>query len=380
MPNLPSERLVAIAMRMGLLLGLAGCGGGGEVGPPGGDAGRADGGDAGRPSDGSGPADARDGGGPPTLQGFFPGTNLSGAEFGSDRLPGVLGTDYIYPPHSDVDYFAGKGFRMLRIPFLWERMQPTLDQALDPAQLALLQDLVTYATSRGAYALIDPHNYARYRGAVVGSTGAGAPTSAQFGSFWGRLAPVFATDPRVVFGLMNEPHDMATELWLADANAAIAAIRAAGASNVIFVPGNAWTGAHSWTDNYYGTPNSTVMLGVQDPIHNVIYEVHQYFDADFSGTHPDCTSTTIGSQSLAAFTQWMKDHSVRGFLGEFGSADNPTCAAALDDMLSFIDRNRDVWVGWTWWAAGPWWGNYMFSIEPANGQDKPQLATLLRHL
>jgi trimeric autotransporter adhesin len=34
----------------------------------------------------------------------------------------------------------------------------------------------------------------------------------------------------------------------------------------------------------------------------------------------------------------------------------------------------------TYWAGGPWWGNYMFSIEPQNGVDKPQMTILVQHL
>jgi endoglucanase len=314
----------------------------------------------------------------PGISGFAPGTNLSSAAFGP--LPGVYGTDYIYPPHSDVDYFTAKGFRIFRIPFLWERMQPTLGQPLDPTELGRLTDLVTYATSKSAYVLVDPHNYARYNGNVVGDTDAGGPTAAQFGDFWSRLATVFTANPAVVFGLMNEPYGMQTELWLTDANAAIAAIRAAGAQNLIFVPGNGYSGAHNWTDSSYGTPNATVMLGVKDPLDNYAFEVHQYLNSDSSGSQPTCVSATIGSERLLAFTQWMNDNHVRGFLGEFGVSSDPTCLSALDDMLSYVDQHRDGWIGWTWWSAGPWWGNYMFSIEPSSGQDAPQMATLLKHL
>jgi endoglucanase len=122
------------------------------------------------------------------------------------------------------------------------------------------------------------------------------------------------------------------------------------------------------------------MLGVQDPIHNTLYEMHQYLDSDSSGTTSTCVSSTIGSQDLMAATQWMKAQHVRGLLGEFGVANNPTCMSALSDMLTYIDQNRDVWAGWTWWSAGPWWGSYMFSIEPSNGTDAPQMATLVQHL
>jgi hypothetical protein len=35
-------------------------------------------------------------------------------------------------------------------------------------------------------------------------------------------------------------------------------------------------------------------------------------------------------------------------------------------------------MGGTYWAAGPWWGNYPLSVEPRNGQDRPQMAVLLK--
>jgi hypothetical protein len=38
----------------------------------------------------------------------------------------------------------------------------------------------------------------------------------------------------------------------------------------------------------------------------------------------------------------------------------------LHNTLGFIAANDDVWLGWTWWAAGPWYTEYMFSIEPEN--------------
>ena len=68
-------------------------------------------------------------------------------------------------------------------------------------------------------------------------------------------------------------------------------------------------------------------------------------------------------------------------MGEFGAADNTTCLNALDNMLQNIGDNSDVWVGWTYWAAGRWWGDYMFSVHPSNDHttDKPQLPTLKKH-
>jgi hypothetical protein len=52
------------------------------------------------------------------------GVNLAGAEFGS--VPGTYGVDYTYPTSSELDYYAAKGVTLIRLPFLWERMQPAL--------------------------------------------------------------------------------------------------------------------------------------------------------------------------------------------------------------------------------------------------------------
>ena len=304
------------------------------------------------------------------------GTTLSSAEFGADRLPGTFGTDYTYPTNAEVDYFVGKGMTSFRIPFLWERLQRAPKTALDPDELARLDAIVRYATSRGATVILDPHDYARYAGQVVG---AGIGDDA-FADFWSRVAAHYRADARVVFALMNEPHDLPTEQWAGAAQAAIDAIRAAGATNLILVPGNEWTGAHSWTETWYGTANAVVMLGIRDPGNNYAFEVHQYLDSNFSGTHPDCTNGTIGSESMRAFTDWLRVNGKRGFLGEFGGGDNPTCIAAIDDQLRFLEANADLYLGWSWWAAGPWWGDYFLSIEPKNGQDRPMLSVLEAHL
>ena len=316
----------------------------------------------------------------------YSGVNLSGAEFGESQLPGTYGSHYTYPTFAEIDYYREVGMNVIRVPFRWERLQRSLYGGLDGAEFARLSAVVGYAASTGVTVLLDPHNYARYNGGVIGSA---AVPHAAFADFWSRLAQQFKGNPRVWFGLMNEPHDMATEQWLAAANAAIAAIRAAGAQNLILVPGNAWTGAHSWSQSWYGTPNATVMRGIVDPAHNFAFEAHQYLDADSSGTSAQIASAAIGSQRLAGFTSWLRANGYRGFLGEFAVAGSSIGAGlgdeALHDVLGYLDANSDVWIGWTFWAGGPWWGEYMFTLEPValgqpNETDRPQLAVMEPHL
>lgn len=305
----------------------------------------------------------------------FTGVNLSGGEFAKPK-PGVAliyGKNYIYPAAKEIDYFAGKGVNIFRIPFRWEALQPTARAPLDTADLARLKKSVSYATGRGLTVILDPHDFARYYGKVIGGSDV---TNDDFADFWGKLAAEFKDSPLVWFGLMNEPNKMPTEQWLGAANAAIAAIRKTGAKNRILVPGNSWSGAHSWLK-----AGNTRLLEVQDPADNYIFEAHQYLDSDSSGTHRDVVSTTVGSERLRAFVDWCRTNHKKAFLGEFAVAAGSDQQAALQDMLASMEKDRDVWLGFTWWSAGAWWGDYMFSLSPTKtGEDRPQMSYLAPHL
>lgn len=293
------------------------------------------------------------------------GVNLAGAEFDHGTF---------WPSTAEVNYFRAAGMNVVRVPFRWERLQPVLSGPLDATQLTNLQRVVADARSAGAHVILDPHNYARYNGNLIGS---GAVPRAAFTDFWNRLATVFRDEPQVIFGLMNEPNSMPTEDWLLAANAGIAGIRSAGATQWVLVPGNAWTGAHSWLQNWYGTPNGTVMSGVVDPLDHYAYELHQYFDGDYSGQSSWCNASN-GAAQLTAVTQWLRERGKRGFLGEFAGGANDDCRTAVTNALAYLANNTDVWLGWSWWAAGPQWGEYMFTLEPTSNftVDRPQMAWL----
>lgn len=144
--------------------------------------------------------------------------------------------------------------------------------------------------------------------------------------------------------------------------AAINGIRAAGATTqYIFVEGNSWSGAHSWTDN------NDNLKGLTDSADKIVFEMHQYLDSDSSGTSETCVSSTIGKERLESATSWLQTNNLKGFIGEFAGGVNSVCEEAVEGMLSYMSDNSDVWMGAEWWAAGPWWGSYMYSMEPTDG-------------
>ena len=309
----------------------------------------------------------------------FAGVNLAGAEFGT--LPGRHGTDYTYPAPADIDYFAALGFNLIRVPFRWERLQSTLGSPLAAGDLALLTEVVAYAVGKGLHVVLDTHNYARRR---LGEDGWAAdhligselvPTAA-FADYCARLASSFKGTPSVIFGLMNEPWGIEPEDWLVIANEAIAALRRKGASQLVLVPGVAYTGAHSWIGS-----RNTVMGKVVDPANNFAFEVHQYFDMDSSGTSPTALGPAIGSERIEEFQRWCRQNGFRAFLGEFAAGADQTSLAALEDICRALEANSDVWLGWAAWAGGSWWpDDYIFTLEPSNsGISRPQTLILARY-
>ena len=272
-----------------------------------------------------------------------------------------------------------------RLPFRWERLQLTNNAAFNSAESNRLVSFVSYASGQGVHVILDPHNFQRYwplidnyndmQSGSVGVIGSSVVPNSAFSNFWYRIANIssFKNNPNVIFGLMNEPNAVQETQMVTSENAAIAAIRATGATNMIFVPGNRWTGAWTWSDSdSYGAANSNTMLNIVDPGSNYVYEVHQYLDSDGSGTQNSIVSVDIGWQRLTNFTAWARANNVKAFLGEFAVPSaiiggTGIGGQALTNMLSYISTNSDVWLGWTYWGGGPWWGsNPTFLIEPAN--------------
>jgi len=328
----------------------------------------------------------------------YAGVNLSGAEFGvvGGALPGTYNSNYTWPTNGEAAYYQSRGMNIIRLPFRWERLQFTNNAAFNSAYFAKMDAFISYATAHGMSVILDPHNFQRYwplidnyndmQSGSVGIVGGSVVPDSAFSNFWYQLASIYKTNAHVIFGLMNEPNAVQETQMVASENTAIAAIRATGATNMIFVPGNRWTGAWTWSNSdSYGAANSNAMLNIVDPGSNFVYEVHQYLDSDGSGTQNSIVSVDIGWQRLTNFTAWARANNVKAFLGEFAVPSaiiggTGIGGQALTNMLSYISTNSDVWLGWTYWGGGPWWGsNPTFLVEPANPgnpTDRPTMSII----
>ena len=315
---------------------------------------------------------------------YLTGVNLAGAEFGPNEPPdgprGEFGTQYTYPiseltpGYQSPRYFLSKGMNTFRLPFKWERIQHELKKPLDRQELARLELTVDRLTKLGAWVILDLHNYARYEDELIGSETVSADA---FADVWRRLAKKFGKKPRVILGLMNEPYDINSEVWVDAANKAIRAIRETGAQNIIFVGGNSYSSTMHWYEDF----NAEALLHVSDPLERVVFEGHLYLDMRSTGLKETCVNEMIGVERVQPFLRWLRENNKVGFIGEFGGGKNARCAGAIANLVEEIGENKDVVLGWTYWAAGPWWPtDYFTSIEPEENEDAPQLVALLPHI
>ncbi|KAK3309753.1 glycoside hydrolase family 5 protein [Chaetomium strumarium] len=279
------------------------------------------------------------------------GINQSVAEFGQGIYPGTWGKDFYFPSTSTIQTHINDGYNIFRVAFAMERLVPnTLTSPFDQAYLKNLTEVVNFITSKGAHAILDPHNYGRYYGNIITDVNA-------FGTFWSKLAKQFASNSLVVFDTNNEYHEMDQTLVLNLNQAAIDSIRSAGAtSQYIFAEGNSWSGAWTWN-----TTNDN-LKALRDPQNKLLYEMHQYLDSDGSGTSETCVNANIGVQRVVGATNWLRANGKIGVLGEFAGGANSVCQTAVTGLLDHLQANSDVWAGALWWAGGPWWGDYIFSM------------------
>lgn len=110
---------------------------------------------------------------------------------------------------------------------------------LDQTKFAKYDELMQACLKTGAHCILDIHSYARFRGTSTGPTvGQGGPSIDDLANLWTTLAKFYAADANVIMGFMNEPNGVDISIWSQAVQAAVNAIRGAGAEKqMILLPG-----------------------------------------------------------------------------------------------------------------------------------------------
>ncbi|RZK68479.1 MAG: hypothetical protein EOO92_23225, partial [Pedobacter sp.] len=288
--------------------------------------------------------------------------------------------------------------KLIRLPFLWERVQPTLNGDLDEESLSHLKNIVWAARTRGIWVMLDLHNYNRRRflnGTEITDKLIGTPEApvTAIQDFWKKMAFEFkGFDNIYAHGIMNEPYGIPKDFiapWANTAQAVIDAIRTEDTQNTIMVGGQDYSSAARWV------AQSDNLRKLKDPSNNLMFEAHIYFDKNSAGEYSsyvvDNANPQTGVNRVTPFVEWLKKYNLRGIMGEYGIPNNPNAdsdkADATDNSLwntvlnNTLQYLSDNGVNGTYWSYGTSWGTYKLNVLPnTNGTERPQMAVLANHL
>lgn len=298
---------------------------------------------------------------PPAAPTYMKGANLSGGEFGTA----------FYFNDAQIAPYQALGCNTIRLPALWQRMQPVLFGPLTTTgQAAQYKAGALAITNRNMWCIIEPHNYGNFDN---GNFKIGTPEVpvASIVDFWEKWVDYMGPNPYLIYNLMNEPSGMDGDTWRSAAKAITDAIRAKGYNNQILVPGTAFTGAWSWVSS----GNAARFLDFTDPVNNYIFDMHQYLDAGSDGSGTDAGTCSIDSHTrLDAAIGWCRTNGRKFMLGEYAAGDpsvvtQEQCAIEFPEFLDIMySNNLDVIAGGTVWGAGPYWNStYVFRFFNAVG-------------
>lgn len=310
---------------------------------------------------------------------FNLGITLGGGELGENQLPGIYNEHYAYPTEEELAYFQQKGFKVITIPFRWERVQKTLSSDLDFGEIGEIRKVVAWAARRDISVILSMNNAGRYRkNGVDYIVGGYAVSRNDFSNVWNRLANAFSGYPNIYgFDIMAEPHDMQAFDWFTTAQLAINAIREADRRNAIIISGNNYAASESWMEY------SDQLKNLKDPQDRIIFKAHCYFDNDFTGKYlfsydQNQATDSAGIIRVMPFIQWLKQNNKRGIVGQFGVPD--TDQRWLIVMEKFLQFLKEKNISAQYCSSGRRLSSNPVSVYPLAQAERPQMQVLQQFL
>lgn len=297
------------------------------------------------------------------------GVAMAGIDFGCD-IDGSCPLKTVALPLKNYGGADGKAqmehfvnndkLNIFRLPVSWQLLTNAKGgSTLDETGWTSYDTLMQTCLDTGAYCMIDLHNFARFDNGIIGQ---GGPTDETFAQLWANIAAKYADNDRVVFGLMNEPHDLDTKKWANSCQAAVTAIRKAGAtSQVILLPGNNFSSATDLVQN----GSADLLAKITNPdgtTDGLLLDLHKYLDINNSGQHSECTTDNV--EGFKTIAKWLKDNNRTAIVSETGASMEESCMEKFCAQNQYIAENTDVFVGFVGWAAGSFDATYILSLTP----------------
>lgn len=352
----------------------------------------------------------------------YVGVNLSGLEFSSiintTTIPDLSITDANDPSMSQYSdlatmrQFVQGGLNTVRIPISWGflALGGMDDYTLNMTYWTnFVQPLLETLTSAGVYTILDLHSYMHYSWMGNQISGCNSTISQcpdgtldtnpnDYVGIWKNIYAQINSDSNIkqqylMMDIFNEPVAApgetltATQVYNAEVPVALY-LQSQNFPGKILLEGNNWSGLHSWTTLAYadGKTNADVFTKANLEAsglntNNILINVHQYLDSDFSGTQSTCqpasalTSTGTNGFNLDAFSNYLQTNDLQAIVTETGAptAAQASCQDTLSQFVSYLNQHAangssGGFVGMTLWGAGHGWGNYNLFVGPTTYQ------------
>lgn len=304
----------------------------------------------------------------------YMGMNIAGFEFGCEidgtcpigKSQSPMGSDAI----GQMQHFVNDdGMNIFRLPVSWQFLvNNKLGGTLDSNNFGKYDQLMQTCLGLGTFCAIDLHNFARFNNQIIGQS-SGAVTDAQFADVWSQLATKYKSNDKVIFGLMNEPHDVDVPLWATSVQAAVTAIRNAGASSqMILLPGTNFASAGKFVSS--GSGDALIKVtNPDDSFEGLILDLHKYLDIDNSGNHAECTTDNI-VDAFAIAADFLRQNGRKALVSETGAGSTDSCFTDFCAQNKYLNDNSDVFLGYIAWAAGSFSTSYVLSLTPSKQNGK----------
>lgn len=232
-------------------------------------------------------------------------------------------------------FLHADGLNIFRLPVSWQYLtNNTLGGPLNPTNFGYYDRLVQSCLQIGAYCQIELHNYGRWEGNVIG--GPKGPSNEQFADIWTQLAEEYADNEKLWFGVMNEPHNMASaDAWAASVQAAVTAIRNAGATTqYISLPGTNFQSAGALMYDGSGAALAKV-TNPDNSTTGLVFDVHLYLNTYGTGNTAECITNGI-SNAWAPLAAWLRKSGRQAIVSETGGGNTSSCVEFVCQELDYF--------------------------------------------
>jgi endoglucanase len=254
----------------------------------------------------------------------------------------------------------------VRLPVRWSNhAAPTADATIDEAFAQRVDQVVDALLAKGVYVILDLHHYTQISGGTLHPHETAVDPSVldeRLVNVWRQIAQRYRDrSPKLLFELLNEPHDRLNgEPWNQLAARTLAVVRASNPQRVVLIGPGEWNGIPE-LPKLRLPPDRNLIVSIHnyDPF-NFTHQGVEWLPQHFPTGTPCCDATqrqTI-ADVLDKARRWSVEHGYPLYLGEFGTADKADVQSRANYARTVRDEAEKRGIPWAYWGFASDFGIY----------------------